>query len=238
MKKILLLLAAGPLAAEDGARLGLRLAHATDTYRFATSRSQLLPFFQYESQHFYVDGLGAGLRLAGGIDEEASLGLGLRYQPEPAWRPPRASGLERRAPAFQLELNGHWDSPLGRSVLRFGRDLARSGHTLELQQGYYFPLTPRLALKPALGLVWGDGRHRRYYYGVSAGEAARSGLVEYRPGAGWTPYAEISAFYQLSPRLNLSAGLRRSYLTGDAAHSPVSRRRSGTSATLGLHYQW
>lgn len=53
-------------------------------------------------------------------------------------------------------------------------------------------------LTPGAGMSWNSKDQNSYYYGVSRGESARSGLAEYNPSDSWSPYLELSANYNIN----------------------------------------
>lgn len=53
-------------------------------------------------------------------------------------------------------------------------------------------------LTPGVGVSWSSKDQNSYYYGVSRGESARSGLAEYNPSDSWSPYLELSANYNIN----------------------------------------
>lgn len=201
------------------------------------------PYVHYEDQRFYWDGLGAGVKIYESADQSQGLKLGASYRPDPAYKPqksadPQRRQLDRRRPAINVDLHYHLYSPWGSLETDLSQDLRGHGTTARVQYGYYWEISPQLALKPALGASWHSGKHNRYYYGINAGEAARSGLAIYRPGASWTPEAEIRAFYRFSPQLSLSAGFQARRLPSAATDSPLTNRKSEYGGQLGLHYDF
>lgn len=97
---------------------------------------------------------------------------------------------------------------------------------------YVFSIGPRVTL--------GEGKYQRAYFGVNAGEAARTGLPQYRPDAGVSAVGAVAGGnYALGGRWGLVGYLRYDRLTGDAADSPFVQTygsRDQYSGGLGLTY--
>ena len=95
----------------------------------------------------------------------------------------------------------------------------------------------------AAGLVgqatWANASSTNSIYGISAQEAAFSGLSAFAPGGGLlaTSFGVIWSCDLASPWL-LVGNLEGRHLQGDAARSPLTQRRSNYSTTVGLAYHF
>ncbi|MCW4461199.1 MipA/OmpV family protein [Sphingomonas sp. BT-65] len=102
--------------------------------------------------------------------------------------------------------------------------------------------TQRFSLALDTQATWGDGAYTRTYFGITPGEATRSGLAAYDPGASLRDAgAGVTIGYQFDRRWGLLGRLGWSYLLGDAADSPIVRdegsRHQGV-AGLALSYRF
>ena len=86
------------------------------------------------------------------------------------------------------------------------------------------------------GFYWNDRKFNHYYYGVSTGEAGRSGLRKYTPGESVTPYAEISVNDTLTEHWDIYGGARYTLLPDDVKKSPVTEKDSLLSFWTGIAY--
>ena len=94
--------------------------------------------------------------------------------------------------------------------------------------------TPIFSIGPRVTIV--DDNYNQAFFGIDAGQSARSGLAEYDAGGGLQSYGVGTALI-LPVSKNLSAALLGGYdrLAGDAADSPlVLERGSRNQATVGL----
>lgn len=119
-------------------------------------------------------------------------------------------------------LNGH-----GAWVGSAGADfVARDGDR------YVFSIGPRVRLS--------DRDYQTTYFGVNTGEAARTGLRQYRPGGGVHAVGVSTGLtYALGERWGVIGFAQYDRLVGDAAKSPFIRaygKRDQLSGGLGLTY--
>jgi MipA family protein len=86
--------------------------------------------------------------------------------------------------------------------------------------------------------IWGDAKATGAYYGISPQQASASGLPAFQPGSGWlnTSLGAVWAV-DLSEKWIALGTLERRRLSGDAARSPLTERRSGNYFSAGLAYR-
>jgi MipA family protein len=82
------------------------------------------------------------------------------------------------------------------------------------------------------GVTYANAKATRTYFGVTAAEATRSGLVAFNPGAGIRDVnSGLTIGYQFNSRWGIVANTNYSYLVGDAGKSPIVKGRlTGTAA--------
>jgi outer membrane scaffolding protein for murein synthesis (MipA/OmpV family) len=120
------------------------------------------------------------------------------------------------------------------------RDLGGTdGVQAELGAGITRSLSQTTSISIGAATTWANGAHMRGFFGVSPGQAARSGLPVYEAGAGFK-------------RVDLNVGLVRTfgeawlarvdagagYLIGDAADSPVVKERLQPLLAVGVGYRF
>ncbi|HEX8126277.1 MAG TPA: MipA/OmpV family protein [Allosphingosinicella sp.] len=97
---------------------------------------------------------------------------------------------------------------------------------------WLFSIGPRITVS--------DGRYHRAYFGVTAAESARTGLVAYRPDGGIQAVGATAGFLkQLGKRFGIYSYAKYDRLVGDSADSPVVRgfgSRDQFSGGLALTY--
>lgn len=83
--------------------------------------------------------------------------------------------------------------------------------------------------------TWADENYQRTYFGISPGDAARSGLSIYRPDSGFRDVtAGVTLGYQLTQRWGLIARGSLTRYVGDTADSPIVHEGSKTVGLMGL----
>lgn len=207
------------------------------------SKLRLLPNFEARRGLLTIDPVlgvgidwqdGSGLRLRGGI--------GLDFSARQAEDDDRLRGLEELKGTAALRLGaeqrlGPWTVG-GRLVSRLARQSQR-GSTLDTELGYSLYSGPQGALSSGVSVRWMDGLYARHFFGIDASQAAISGLPVHAAHGGLMSaglYAQ--AFERLDANWSGFARLNLQRLQGDAADSPVTRRRLQTTLVLGVSRQF
>ncbi len=104
---------------------------------------------------------------------------------------------------------------------------------------YQAPVTERLILGAGVEAVVANDKHMQSYFGVTAAQAARSGLSEYKAEAGLKRVnVSASAIYMLSENWLVRGEAGVGFLTGDAADSPIVEEKTQPSASLFVGYKF
>ncbi|MET0321398.1 MAG: MipA/OmpV family protein [Duganella sp.] len=87
--------------------------------------------------------------------------------------------------------------------------------------------------------VYGDNKHERTYFGVTAAQSARSGYGAYRAGSGFESVnAGVTWNHVLTSQWSVNSAAGFSRLAGDAADSPLTRRKTTPMVFTGLIYKF
>lgn len=179
-----------------------------------------------------------------GDDEDMSAGFVLATSPR---RRQRDVGLDVRNVGFGVEAGGFAQSWLGDAVrLRAEVRQGIGGHggmTADVAADLvYRDRADDVHLTLGLRLRWGNGRHQRRYFGVTAEEALANGIAAYRPGSGIYAYGAVaSAHVVVAPTIGVYGFGGYERLIGDAADSPIVRtvgNRDQVSFGIGLSYRF
>lgn len=101
------------------------------------------------------------------------------------------------------------------------------------------PVSERLFLGASASAVFADENHMQAYFGVSAEQAARSGLARYDAGAGLKRADfSLSATYSINRNWVVRGEAQVGVLLGDAADSPVVVEKIQPSAMLLVGYKF
>lgn len=104
---------------------------------------------------------------------------------------------------------------------------------------YQAPVTERLILGAGVEAIVANDKHMQSYFGVTAAQAASSGLAEYKAEAGLKRVnVSASAIYMLSENWLVRGEAGVGFLTGDAADSPIVEEEVQPSASLFVGYKF
>lgn len=150
---------------------------------------------------------------------------------------PILRGLEQRPTSIPLGIGTLQMTPLGAIIINAFHDVRRSnGNLLELIYGGEIDL-PRVTFYPLAGAEYQSGEYVRYYYGISAQEAANSLYPAYQPAGTFNKFIGLIADIRLTDEYHLNCHLRRKWL-GDAIQlSPIVDQKYLDTAYLSLSYR-
>ena len=87
--------------------------------------------------------------------------------------------------------------------------------------------------------VYGDNKHMRTYFGVSDAQSLRSGYRAYRAKAGFeTVSAAVSWDHVIDKNWSTHTAVGFTRLTGDAADSPLTKRKTTPMLMTGISYKF
>lgn len=172
-----------------------------------SDKLQLGPLVRYQMGRDEDD--SDDLRGMGDIDSAVELGAFLRYSIG-QW----SAGIT----AFQDVSDSH------------------DGLTVKLAGGHTYSFGPKLRLRSELSTTWADESYTETFFGVTAVQAARSGMRRYQPEGGVKDVAlTLDLDYSLTENWGLTGRLGYKRLLGDAADSPlVEDRGSANQLMTGL----
>lgn len=100
-------------------------------------------------------------------------------------------------------------------------------------------IQPWLTLTGLIGANWASDDYMQSFFGVSADQAARSGLARFDAESGFKDvHLGLTAAIPLDDRWTLRVMGRYTHLVGDAADSPIVERESQLTGGLGLTYRF
>lgn len=214
---------------DDGSRhqgwsIGLAAAWSPSPYKRYDNKAWPLPLVNYEGKSFYFRGATIGYKLYSSPSDEISIAVspnGDRFRHEDT-RDPQLKQLSNRnigaMAGFAWRHSATWgfiEANASKKVTGNG-----GGTRYDLGYGYAIP-AGKLTLIPKVGISRSDSHLNNYYYGISAREAARSGLPFYRAGGGNAPYVDLSAVYRFTPKWTAIGGVRYSKLPDAIKNSPM-----------------
>ncbi len=147
-------------------------------------------------------------------------------------------GLEKRETPIPLGIGTLQMTPLGAIIINAFHDVRRSnGNLLELIYGGEIDL-PRVTFYPLAGAEYQSGEYVRYFYGISAQEAANSHYPTYQPAGAFNQFLGLIADIKLTDEYHLNCHLRRKWLGDAIQHSPIVNQRYQDMGYLSLSYRF
>lgn len=96
------------------------------------------------------------------------------------------------------------------------------GNLATLSTGYIYKATDSLILTPNLSATYASSDYMQTYFGVDAGDAARTGLATYDASSDWKDYSlGLMADYRGWEKWGLVGLVKYTKLLNDAKHSPL-----------------
>lgn len=233
-----MLLAPAPLPATE---LALDNQWQINPYRARRVDYTPFPLLSWQGEQLYIDGDEAGwlawqdsdtqLKLKGWwFDRDYDRHDGA----DPAMRQ-----LNNRRTTLMAAVSYQRITPYGALFAQLAADtLGQSDGMVATLSWTGYRETGALAWVPAAGIDWEDARLSRYYYGITANEAHRSGLAPYRPGATLTPWLQMAWQYRFSERWQGFAAGRVNWLDSAVRNSPMVEKSLSYSFDLGLSYHF
>lgn len=113
------------------------------------------------------------------------------------------------------------------------------GLIADARVSYPYSVSERFKVIPSVSVEWANAKYMKSYFGINAQQAARSGLSEYRPSAGFKDVSlRVGFSYELTKTWSITGAAGVSRLMGDAADSPLVRRKSQAVGALGVAYRF
>lgn len=104
---------------------------------------------------------------------------------------------------------------------------------------YPIRMSSKVALTPTLAATWADSKYNDRYFGVSAREAALSGLPRSTLGAGFKDVsATLTASYRLTDQISISATGGVTRLLGDVKDSALVQKTQHPLGIVTLSYRF
>lgn len=219
--------------------LGIGAVWSPSPYRDYSNKAWPLPLVGYEGKSFYVRGATIGYRLFHAQADEFSLivsPLGNRFLHDDS-NDLHLRRLSDRDISGTAGVAWRHHADWGQLQASALKEFTGHGGGGSFDVNYSYPISQgSLTLTPTLGATYSSSALNDYYYGISAKDAARSGLQVYHAGGGSSPYLGINASYRLSHAWLTSAGMRYALLPSAVKDSPMVDANHTISYLLALSY--
>jgi outer membrane protein len=147
-------------------------------------------------------------------------------------------GLGKRESSLPLGIGTLQVTPVGGFWINAFHDVRLSkGSWVELIWGGEIKL-PQVTFYPLLGAEYQSREYVRYYYGISAQEAAGSQYAAYQPAGSFNDFIGLIADIKLTDEYHMNCYLRRKWLGDPIQHSPIVSRQYLDTGYLALSYRF
>ena len=151
---------------------------------------------------------------------------------------PALRGLGRRETSIPLGIGTLQVTPLGGFMVNAFHDVRQSkGQWLEAVYAAEIGLQ-QVTLYPLLGLEYQSGEYVRYYYGISAQEAAASLYPAYQPSGAHNHFIGLIGDIRLNDEYHLNCYVRRKWLGDSIQHSPIVSQSYLVTSYIALSYRF
>lgn len=224
---MLTLVFSGPVCADDegfsrriDGDIGVGAYYTHSIVRGKNDMLSVLPYgtFDYDRMFLRIDTLGIKtvklgygyLELAGRFSQDG-------FYADTA----NLRGLRNRQTSLPIGIGTMQVTPIGAFFVNAFHDVNQSNGNL-YEAMYAAELgSPTLMVYPLAGAEYQSADYVRYYYGISAQEAASSQYATYQPGGSLNPFLGMMFDVKLSERYHLNLYARRKWLGNAIQSSPI-----------------
>lgn len=231
----------GAAPGQDGGLVGAAVLVGTEYPGSDERRTLVLPVLDYQWANGWFAGTTNGIGY--NFSDSKDMQYGLRLTADFGRKESRSVALRGMGDVdAQVEFGGFFNHALSpawtlTSTLRYGAGQDGNGLVADLGAAYATQLAAQWRLGVGAGLSLANTDHMQSYFGVSAAQAAASGYSAYAPGAGVrNGRVNMALTYLASPRVSITAGISVNTLLGDAADSPLVRRKTSVNGLLAAAY--
>lgn len=231
----------GAAPGKNGGTAGLAVIAGTEYMGSDERRTLAVPLLNYQ----WANGWFAGVSNGVGYNFSRSPGMqyGLRVTADLGRKASRSPALRGMGDIdASAELGGFVNHTLASGFilttsLRYGAGNDNKGLVADLGAVYSTELTPRWRLSVGAALTAVNAEYMQSYFGVSPAQAAASGYRRFAPTAGIRDVrGNVALSYQLSREISLTGALSTVTLVGDAADSPLTRKKSSVNGFAAVSY--
>jgi outer membrane protein len=227
------------LAIPGSAGLGAIQRVGYTPYRGAAVSRDLVPLYMYEGKQVFLHATRVGWKLS---DQPASgfdVFLDYRYEGFPIDQTPAVlAGMAKRNAGVDAGAGYRHRAGWGNIDAELLHDANNTSHGTEWRLGYNVDLQAgRLHLRPNLTVARRSANLNNYYYGVPQSEATAL-RPAYMPGAGTDWTLGLYAYYEMTQRWRLLAGIGVNKQDADVRRSPIVEDKMQVSGLVGAAYDF
>lgn len=221
--------------------VGLGVTEVVSPYRSYNNKIFPLPMVSYSGKSFFIEGWTLGYHLF--KTEKSSFSIVVSPWGEDFThtdtKDPHLRHLSDRSFSGVGGIAWRYNSDWGTLKASARKEFTGHGGGSLFDISYSYTLTEgAFRITPELGVGYSSSALNNYYYGISAAEAARSGLSVYHPRGGALPYLGVVANYQLSSSWTMFGGVRYTALPSTVKDSPMVDSSHAQSYFIGMSYKF
>lgn len=241
---------AATTAAEPGATVGVGIAIGPEYYGAKKERFLLAPFFSYRNANGFYAGTNEGVGFSTKVDSFL-LGAGVGYRAGRAdssedWSFKRGSddlkGMGDIPGALTARLKGGYQFGSGATVslsseLALNHRETGNTYTLGLKLPLYESKSDQFSLN--MGATYGDRKFNQSNFGVTAAQSAASGYSAFNAKAGFEQISSTVGWnHVISKNWSVTSRVGVTHLVGDAADSPIVKKKTNPVAMASFNYSF
>lgn len=229
------------VAADEGWSVGIGVGAAESPYKSYDVQWMPLPLISYEGEYAYIRGVTAGLKLLNReyVEVSAFVGYdGTNFDSSDTSNR-QLKRLDNRHSSAVAGVRTRVATPVGMLEAGAAGDILgnSNGFKGDVEYNYSIEYEP-VELVMTAGFDWSTSKYQDYYYGVDGGESRKSGLREYHPGAGVTPYLGASVVVSPTERIDVFCSGKVNFLNDNIKDSPMVSKERTHSVTGGIVYNF
>ncbi|UXZ04887.1 MipA/OmpV family protein [Moraxella nasicaprae] len=230
------------LSIDDTARLrvGMNATYHSSSYA-ADDGVEVMPQAFFDNNRWYIEGAEAGYYPF--KSDQHHLRTGISYDGRSFDHDDAKTDALRQLDDRQWSANAYasymYVSPYGGFKAKVGTDITGRHHGQSVSLSHLSKFNKeKLTIYPEFGAIWYSKKYNDYYYGISSAESVRSGLNTYQAGSGVSPFATVTASYQLNDQISIFGNQRLEWLSSAQKNSPMTDGSLDSKTRLGINYQF
>ncbi|MFM2480373.1 MipA/OmpV family protein [Celerinatantimonas sp. YJH-8] len=235
------LCSSAPIMAAD-LSLGLMGGTNSSPYKGVDSKGFVMPLISADSQYLYLHTTQGGIHLYR-PNQQFQINLFAEYSGT-EFKPHDSDNhqmrlLDHRKPSVYSGLGITFNTGAGRMQASVMYDVFSHSNGWISKIGYAYPIQQgALTLIPSLSVQYNSKHQNQYYYGISSGEATRSGLSSYQADGGLFPTIGLTARYHITQNWIAQLNGQYTFYNNDITDSPMVDSDYALSASAGIMYHF
>jgi outer membrane protein len=220
--------------------IGLTLSLTKRPFIAVPDQASLLPYFSYQYERFYVEGLDVGINLL----QQKSFKIDLLttprfYEVKSSFaKSGELDGIDTTRPTYFAGLSAQLHTPAATYTFQLLHDPIESdGNEAVLQIGKSFQMNPNWSLTPSVGVSYQDSTLVDYFYGVQSNEV-RSGRPRYVGNSALNYNVTLNAVWNATLHIDMLGQIKYETLAKGITDSPIVDETAIHSITIGTVYRF